>query len=155
MFVTGNISEKIQDLLLDVAPLDRPPQVYEFEHPLDFPPPRSSANPQPHAIGHAFPTFPDTGLHTYDASAAHATVPLSTAPVRARGCALADSGSGSRTAAGLQGKLNEEYCLRTVSLHLVDMDSQLTLVDPAPPVYLTFTTNSMINTTLFRDARPT
>lgn len=32
------------------------------------------------------------------------------------------------------------------------MDSQLTLVDPSPPVYLTFGTNSMINTTLYRDS---
>ncbi|KAJ6553407.1 dynein heavy chain, N-terminal region 1-domain-containing protein [Mycena capillaripes] len=80
------------------------------------PPPRSSANPQPHALGHAFPTFPDTGLHTYDASAAHATVPLSTAPVRVRGYTLADSGSGSRTAAGLQGKLNEEVGWREAAV---------------------------------------
>lgn len=34
------------------------------------------------------------------------------------------------------------------------MESQLTLVNPAPPVSFTFATNSMINTTLYRDSRP-
>ncbi|KAJ6626147.1 hypothetical protein B0H10DRAFT_1999209 [Mycena sp. CBHHK59/15] len=37
---------------------------------------------------------------------------------------------------------------------IVPMDSQLTLVNPAPPTFLTFGTNSMINTTLFLDTRP-
>ncbi|KAJ6489883.1 hypothetical protein C8R45DRAFT_901493 [Mycena sanguinolenta] len=34
------------------------------------------------------------------------------------------------------------------------MDSQLTLVNASPPVCLTFSTNSMINATLYRDSRP-
>ncbi|KAF7365733.1 Peptide methionine sulfoxide reductase [Mycena venus] len=34
------------------------------------------------------------------------------------------------------------------------MDSQLTLVDPSPPVCLTFSANSMINAILYRDGRP-
>ncbi|KAJ7036342.1 hypothetical protein C8F04DRAFT_953916 [Mycena alexandri] len=34
------------------------------------------------------------------------------------------------------------------------MDSQLTLVNPTPPVCLDFSTDSMINTTLYRDSRP-
>ncbi|KAJ7875034.1 hypothetical protein B0H13DRAFT_1723284 [Mycena leptocephala] len=34
------------------------------------------------------------------------------------------------------------------------MDSQLTLVDSAPPICLTFSKDSMINTTLYRDSRP-
>ncbi len=34
------------------------------------------------------------------------------------------------------------------------MDSQLTLVDSALPICLTFSKDSMINTTLYRDSRP-
>jgi hypothetical protein len=34
------------------------------------------------------------------------------------------------------------------------MDSQITLVAPAAPVVFTFGTDSMINTTIFRNSRP-